>query len=452
MIPRLLVPNDARLPADADTTTQRRRPTTMDERTLVPSMLPVVPLDGRTSIPANLPLESIATRVVVPRDVNREAYSVVEDISAPVQPTDLDSRIAVPQGAAPLEIAATPVIVPEDLVERDVFMTGEVHLVPEPATEDKSRKELIRRITRISSFAFHIAIVAAILLYAKIFPPHEPTKEEQEIARKQLTLILPPGAFESPKPEVRPTPPAPKVRVDPRVLREVAPPAPPPPKPVPPPERPVRELPSAPIPKTNTPPDVQPDTPVAKADTPKPALRLETPDTPKPQNKLVLPRSTSPNQSIEDSLRASRPSGPRPIMGGGAVSGRGGRPGGPGSTAYGGLEMLTPDEGVDFNGYLMRVYYKVKQNWFAVMPASVELGERGIVVLTFRIMRDGSVPSEDPVINRNSGKEPLDRAAFSSIRASNPFETLPPQFSGPYIELRYTYFYNIDPNSVTQGP
>src|SRR5206468_5174091 len=67
----------------------------------------------------------------------------------------------------------------------------------------------------------------------------------------------------------------------------------------------------------------------------------------------------------------------------------------------------------------------------------------GIVVLTFRIMQDGSVPSSEPVIQRNSGKEPLDRAAFSSVRASNPFEPLPAQFKGPYIELRYTYLYNI---------
>ena len=76
---------------------------------------------------------------------------------------------------------------------------------------------------------------------------------------------------------------------------------------------------------------------------------------------------------------------------------------------------------------------------------SIGDGDRGIVVLTFRIMRNGDVAVGDPVIQRNSGKEPLDRAAFSSIRASNPFEPLPPQFSGPYIELRYTYLYNIPP-------
>jgi TonB family protein len=423
----------------------------MDERTLVPPMLPVVPLDGRSTIPANLPLESIAARVVVPRDVNREAYSVVEDVSVPVQPTDLDSRIAVPQGAAPLEIAATPVFVPEDLVEPDVFMTGEVHFVAEPAAEDKSRKELIRRITRISSFAFHLAVVAAILLQAKFFPSRQPTAAEQEIARKQFSLILPPGAFESSRPEVRPTPPTPKVRVDPRVLREVAPPAPqpPPPTPTPQPERPVRELPSAPVAKPNAaPPEPQPDAPVAKT-TEAPKLKLETPDMPQPHQGLLLPKEST-NRSLRDTIRdtARTPSsggrsggviGPMPRSSAQTPGGGSGQ----GGTYGNGYEILTPTEGVDFSDYMARVIASVRRNWYAVMPESAMLGDRGRVALQFRIMKDGSVPDGEPVRLLGSGKEPLDRAAVSAIRSSNPFEPLPPAFKGPYIELRFYFLYNL---------
>ena len=45
-----------------------------------------------------------------------------------------------------------------------------------------------------------------------------------------------------------------------------------------------------------------------------------------------------------------------------------------------------------------------------------------------------------------SGKEPLDRAAISSIKSSSPFEPLPPAFSSPYIELRFIFLYNPPPN------
>jgi outer membrane biosynthesis protein TonB len=439
MIERFLVPMGARPPAK-DEVTQRRRPTTMDERTLVPAMLPIVPLNGQSTIPTNLPLESIAARVVVPRDVNRAAYGVREDLTVPLQPTDLDERITVPVGAAPPVIEPMTVPPAEDLVEPDIFTTGEVNLTLPDRSGDRA---VARRQVSLRLVSGYALLITLIWLQARLFPAHPPTVEEIELARNQLKLLLPPGAFEPSKPPSQPLPPTPKVRVDPRVLRKVAPPVQPEPAPAQP-EKPIKELPNAPVPKTNVPSqDQQPSGPAPKLDTPKAPLKLETPDAPEPQHGLKLPNFSS-NPSIEDTVRSTpRISGPRPIVGGGAVSGssRGGV--GSGGNAFGGLEMLTPDQGVDFNSYLQRVYFTVKRNWFAVMPASVDLGDRGIVVLTFRITRDGSVAVGDPIIQHNSGKEPLDRAAFSSIRASTPFEQLPAQFSGPYIELRYTYLYNI---------
>jgi hypothetical protein len=417
----------------------------MDARTLVPAMLPIVSLNGQSSIPTNLPLESIAARVVVPRDLNSEAYGVKEDLATPLQPTDMDERITVPQGAAPLDMNEPMLSVPTDLVDPDIFITGEVHLAAPEPREDKTKWQVI---TRFSSVAFHVLLLTAILLQSKLFPPHEPTQQDIDLARRMLTWIPPESSYSvQPRAQPRPAQPSPKMHVDPRVLRQIAPTYEP--APAPQPERPVKELPNAPVPKPNdVQPEPQPAAPVAKMDMPKPALKLEAPDTPQPQAKLQFPKDRSPSQSMQDILKGSRPSGPRAIGGGGQLPGGGSRGGG--GTAYGGIEMLTPDEGVDFNDYLHRVYVTVKRNWFSVMPGSVELGEKGIVYLTFRINRDGSVPSDEPVIERNSGKEPLDRAAYSSVRASNPFEPLPPQFKGPYIELRYRYYYNIQPNDFNQ--
>jgi TonB family protein len=446
MIPRILVPIDARPPAAVDAPTQRRRPTTLDERTLVPAMLPLVQLDGHSTIPANLPLESIAARVVVPRDVNREAYSVTEDHSTPLQPTDMDERIAVPAGAAPPEMSSYPLHVPEDLVDPNIFITGEVNLtVPEHKEERaKARWQVTMRLLLAYSL-----LITLILLQSKLFPPREPTQADVDLARKQLTLLLPPGKFESPKPSTRPAQPTPKVHVDPRVLREVAPPIAP--TPAPQPERPVRELPNAPVPKPNdVQPEPQPSAPTPKTDAPKPALKLEAPDTPQPQHGLILPKNSA-SRSIQDTIReaARSPSesgrsgaviGPMPRSGG--ALGGGGSQGSGGS--YGnGYEILTPTEGVDFSDYMARVVAAVRRNWYAVMPESAQLGDRGRVALQFRIMKNGGVPDGEPVRLLGSGKEPLDRAAVSAIRSSNPFEPLPPAFSGPYIELRFYFLYNL---------
>jgi len=439
MIPRILVPKGASLPA-GDVPTTRRRPSTLDERTLVPSALPIVHLDGHSTIPTNLPLEAIATRVVVPRDINVEAVQRPDVSRLPAQPTDMDERISIPQGVAPLQDLPEHLMVSEDLVEPDIMQTGEVSFLPPERASQTTGQEIGKK---VSSFAFHALLILFLLFEPKIFGPHARSQEEEEIGRKQISVLLPPGALESLKPSV---PPArlPSVKVDPRVIRKVAPTIVPP-APAPQPEIPKRDLPSAPVPQPNA---VVPQPPAqgARGDLPKAPQKLETPNMPVPQSGLILPKSSSPGDAIRDAARAAgKMNTPAPIGGGGPYPG-GGQGGGGGNgrgTAGAGVEMLTDTEGVDFNDYLQRVYIIVKQNWYAVMPASVSLGDQGVVSLQFKITREGVVPAGDPQRVFGSGKEPLDRAAVSSIRASNPFPPLPPAFKGPHIELRFTYYYNL---------
>ena len=441
MIPRILVPIGARLPA-IDVATTRRRPSTLDERTLVPSSLPIVRLDGQSAIPTNLPLESIATRVVVPRDVNVEAVQRPEESLLPLQPTDMDERVTVPQGAMPPEEFSPLPPVSEELVEPDILQSGEVAFLTPARPSQGSFGDAI---TRVVSIVFHILLALFLVFEPKIFGPHVRTKEEEDIARRQITVLLPPGALEALRPSPRTAPvPHESVHVDPNILRRITPPVEPP---APQPEPPKKELPSAPVPKPNAvAPPVQPPQ-GARGDLPKTPLKLETPDMPVPQRGLNLPRSTSPGDTIRDAARAAgKMNSPAPIGGGGRLPGGGGQGGGGGhGSAYAGIQMLTDNEGIDFNDYLHRVYIKVKQNWESVMPASVYLGDQGVVSLQFRIMKDGSVPDGDPAQVFSSGKEPLDRAAFSSIRGSNPFQPLPSGFKAQYIVLRFTYYYNLQP-------
>ena len=432
MIPRTLVPPDAR-PTTLIATPGR--PTALDDRTLIPGTITTGPLEEKTQIPANLPLESITARVIVPRDAKIEPLPGRES-SAPVYPSELDTRTAIPAGAAPPENILTAFTRPEDLVEGDVFTTGEVQLLVTPVdSAERSRQELIRRaITTV----VYVLVLVTLRLTIDRYAPKVSTSDE--IARKNVTLLLPPGPLDIAEP------PRPKIQVSPRVLRQVAPPELP--SPIPQPElqpQPKTELPSAPTPQTNsTPPE--PKTEVAANN---PVPKLEAPDTPKPQPGLIIPKfgnsrpidNAPPRQSPGFSgPRATIQSVPVPRSSGGGRSGQ----------AYGGMAMLTPDQGVDFSVYLQRVQTVVDRNWQAVIPESVQLGDKGMVVLQFRIMRDGSVPAGEPVLLRSSGKEPLDRAAVSSIRASNPFEPLPSAFTGPFIELRAIYLYNLPPEVVNQ--
>jgi TonB family protein len=172
------------------------------------------------------------------------------------------------------------------------------------------------------------------------------------------------------------------------------------------------------------------------------------PAAPTPSNSLILPH-LSPGKALQESLQdALKTNGG---LGGGfgdpmpRYPGGGGGGGGQGYLG-GNLEMLTPTEGVDFSNYLARLLASVKRNWYAIIPESAKLGEKGRVILQFHINRDGGVPFPEPILVRTSGKEPLDRAAMAAIRASSPFEPLPPAFSGPYIELRFIFLYNLPLN------
>jgi TonB family protein len=453
MIPRSLVPFDAR-PSTLEATS-RRRPSTLDDRTLVPSGLPVAPLETKSNIPANLPLESIAMRFVVPRDINPEAYRVEEERNGlPPQPSEMDERITVPLGAAPPEIIPPLPLLPTELVEKDVFLTGEVNFLGDEEVVKKQNRQ--RLFERTYSIAIHAAIIALLIWPPKIFRRRQPTPGDLEIARKQMVLLLPPGAFEMARPEPRVTPP-PRVKVDPRILRKVAPPVPEP-LPSPQPKRERKELPSAPTaqPNASQPP---PPAPAPKTEMqPSPAPKLETPDAPKTQPNLVLPKSSSNplRDTLKDMSRNSASGGKsggfsapaaRVPPGGGGRLGGGDSQGGGMNGAY---QILTPTEGVDFSDYMQRVLASVRRNWYAVMPESAQLGDRGRVVLEFSIRRDGSVPNDDPQRLLGSGKEPLDRAAVSAIRSSNPFDHLPPAFSGPEIRLRFIFLYNLPLDAANQ--
>jgi TonB family protein len=172
--------------------------------------------------------------------------------------------------------------------------------------------------------------------------------------------------------------------------------------------------------------------------------QLRLMDVPKPspggeQSRLQMPYTT-PGEAIQQSLRSAargRATGDIP---------------GPGDST-GQLENLNPNfstqgpiilsdtRGVDFGPYLARVVYVVRRNWYAVIPESARLGQKGRVSLVFEIVKDGSVPELRLVAS--SGSNALDQAAIASIRASNPFPPLPAEFTGRHLVLQFNYLYNL---------
>jgi TonB family protein len=448
MIDRLLVPRDARLAQTPSSSPPQRLTTLLDDRTVVGADFPLIVLDPRTSIPSHLPLGALASRVVVPRDMPMTPFGAASlHRGAPL--TAMDQRIAVPAALPVVEFASKPLVAIQDLppvLEPDVLTTGEVNLM---GSTEEQRPADWTWLGRVGSVGAHALILLLLIFQSRLFPYRPPTQEQVDIARNQLSFIyMPPDVRGTPVPVA---PRAPAVRIDPRILRQIAPSEL---QPIPAPRVPDRAVPDRP---RDAAPEAPPELPVA----PKPQQPVErasdflrggsappAPTKTEPANGgLVLPQISSPGRTLEQSAQQAIKGSGGGLQSGGPIPG-GGR-GGPGQRsgqAETGLTMLTPTEGVDFSSYLARVLESVKQNWYAVMPESARLGDQGTVVLQFRIMRDGGVPPAEPQLMSGSGKDPLDRAAISSIKSSSPFEPLPSAFSSPYIELRFIFLYNPPAN------
>lgn len=443
MIRRTLVPLNVR-PADSGEVRKEpaRTTTILDSRTVVPTQLSkALPLNGKSSIPAHLPLGVLVTRSLIPRGMEVKPIERIEH--APTLPLEiLDTRMVVPaelnpvteevrhEEAKPLEV--TPEL--REVIQPDIFITGDANLLIGPEEKRKTSDDALKLTL---SILFHVAVILFLILSPKIFPTHAPNDEQMALAKRQLQWIYTPP----PAPRV---PPSPKIHISPKVLSRVAPPVVQPPAPsveapkVPEPPK-TAELPAEPKPQ-NLLRQQQPANP--------PASQLEAvqPPVPRPRPHLNLGLSNdSPGQEIQNQMRdAIRDGRTQGGFYGGAPAG----PGGGGAGTAEGYQILSDTQGVDFTSYIQRLLATLKRNWYAIMPESVfpPVLEQGIVGTVITINPDGSIQAADPILERTSGKGPLDRAAMSAERASNPFEPLPSAFHGPYLRLRIIFLYNIPQN------
>src|ERR1700758_4746162 len=197
-------------------------------------------------------------------------------------------------------------------------------------------------------------------------------------------------------------------------------------------------------PGANSPP-AQEQAQAAAAPNPAPQIQEQGPPPPPQIAQIQPPKIERPpvkfggamsaGSAIDQGARAAAPNRGRYGEGGdfGLNQGKAG--------TMGPLEVLTDTMGVDFNPYLTRLLREVKEHWYQLIPESAEM-KRGKVVLQFVIQPDGSVAGLQ--VMSSSGDVALDRPAYGSITGSNPFPPLPKEFTGPYLGLRFSYYYNME--------
>jgi TonB family protein len=113
----------------------------------------------------------------------------------------------------------------------------------------------------------------------------------------------------------------------------------------------------------------------------------------------------------------------------------------------GAVDVLSDTMGVDFGPYIQRVIFDTKRAWYPIIPEAAQppLLKQGRVGIRFKIMPDGSV--KQMILELPSGDVSLDRAAWGGITGASPYPQLPKNFKGPFLELRFFFLYNINPNN-----
>jgi outer membrane biosynthesis protein TonB len=112
----------------------------------------------------------------------------------------------------------------------------------------------------------------------------------------------------------------------------------------------------------------------------------------------------------------------------------------------GAVDILSDTLGVDFGPYLQRVIYDTKRAWYPIIPEAAQppLLKKGLVQIRFKILPDGSVAPGSMKLEGASGDVSLDKAAWAAITYAG-YPPLPKDFKGPYLELRFGFFYNLRP-------
>src|SRR4029077_7492541 len=107
----------------------------------------------------------------------------------------------------------------------------------------------------------------------------------------------------------------------------------------------------------------------------------------------------------------------------------------------GAIDILSDTRGVDFDPYVKRMVSKVRDNWHRLIPATSE-SMKGKLAIEFAIRKDGKLA--EMCLVASSGDVALDRAAWGGISTSNPLPAVPSDFTGPYLAVRFRFYYNPD--------
>ncbi len=199
-----------------------------------------------------------------------------------------------------------------------------------------------------------------------------------------------------------------------------------------------------------------PDPTLGRKPAPQPALEpLPPPDPRPPEDPNPAPDTSAPAPSVQEDSALDKRRRVADALG--QIGGRGqagdagwgdlaGQASSGLSFAFGGGAMqIESRSDLDWGPWARLVQQRVKENWYSVMPVAARVGMQGVVVVRFRVQRDGRITDYEQL--ESAGVPPLDRAVDDALVVmSSPLPPLPiPADSDEEsIRITYTFIYNLD--------
>ncbi|HZL27138.1 MAG TPA: TonB C-terminal domain-containing protein [Acidobacteriaceae bacterium] len=284
--------------------------------------------------------------------------------------------------------------------------------------EDERARGRFRESLYISLFVW--LAVAWFVVYGPRVLWHAPQLRDRASVQRELTQLRMAPLPRVSIPAIKPVQPTIDSKTMER-LREAEPrPAPAPPTPAPQPAAAQPIPPPPPPPVTTNAPRVPPPV-VAEA----------------PTAQRTFTKAPSAGNAIQQALDAAAHD-----RSGGGVGNVGGRR--PGPQSFGGQEILSDTQGVDFNPYLRRVLGDIQRNWEPLLPpeAGSPLFKQGETYIRFTILPDGSIKSASMHLDGSTHDIAIDKSCWNAITSEGQFPPLPKNFHGPELTLRLDFLTN----------
>ena len=319
---------------------------------------------------------------------------------------------AAPGAAAPVRVRAGKY---GELEQHELL-----HLID--AIDQERERARFRESLYISFFVW--VLVAWFVFYGPRMLWHQPVliSPADILKKRELTELLSPNLPKLSTPEVK-TKPAPRPTIDDKTMEKLKAMAKQPaPAPVPATPQPVEPTPAGPPP---------PPAPTPQPHTPPPVV-ADAPNVQPTKPNFGTPSSAS--NAIQNAIHASAHD-----RGGGGVVRPSPRSG---PLNFGGTEILSDTQGVDFSGYLRRLHVDVQRNWDLLLPAETlpPLSKQGEAWIRVTILPDGTIG--DMKLDGSSHDDAINKSCWGSITSEGQFPPLPKEFHGPGLVLRFHYMVN----------